>query len=120
MTGLSGFPSFPRRGGRDIKNKDAKPHLTERTGWLNLRCSTTPSVPAEVASRHFIKRAAPPPWKGGESGHRNLSASPFSRGFLFQGGPCELSQYSHMTGSSKSSMTLPNRNSSMTVTYCCG
>src|SRR5438552_2803323 len=34
MSGVNEFPSFPRRGGRDIKNNDAKPPLTERTRWF--------------------------------------------------------------------------------------
>jgi hypothetical protein len=65
-------PPWPRRGGRDINKNAAKPPLRERTGWLVqlpiIRWfePTTPSAPANEASRHLISGAAPLLGQGGE------------------------------------------------------
>jgi hypothetical protein len=36
------FPSFSRRGGRDLKKNVAKPHCWERTGWLHTSAGMQP------------------------------------------------------------------------------
>jgi hypothetical protein len=66
------FPSFRRRGGRAINKMAPKASFERRGrgGCSSHRLSietTTPSAPAEEASRHFIDGAASPPSKGGES-----------------------------------------------------
>jgi hypothetical protein len=61
-------PPWPRRGGRDINKNAAEHPCLERTGWLvqlpnNRRLEpTTPSAPANEASRQLIYGAATPPW----------------------------------------------------------
>src|SRR5438552_2341515 len=60
-------PPWKRRGGRDINKNVAKPPLMKRTGWLvqlpiiRWLERTTPSAPADEASRYLIGGAATPP-----------------------------------------------------------
>ena len=86
----------PRRGGRDINKHAAKPPLLERTGWLVqlpiIRWfeRTTPSAPANEASRNFISAAATPPLP-----RRGLR--PLNRSATAPARPSELSSISRFT-----------------------
>src|SRR5215470_7002782 len=76
------FPSSTRRGGCDIKKKVAKPPNWSRRGGRAGRTlpafSTTPSAPANEASRHFVYVAATPPRGGGEWPAQKLVVSPIN------------------------------------------
>jgi len=57
-------PLLARMGGRDIKRNSAKLRLMERTLWW-INWTTTPSAPAEDATRLFLTGRSRPSWPGG-------------------------------------------------------